>query len=152
MKQWHPILILEDLYQGTIDARCWNQVQPSGQHPNNKKACNVSVDPTLMLDGSTPAAQKALQKSGMTVKDIDLWECNEAFAAIPLKFQRDFDIPDDRLNCNGGAIAMGHPLGATGAILLGTLLAEMERKDYTTGMITISVQGGMGIASIIERV
>ncbi len=113
---------------------------------------NVSTEPTIMLNGTTPTAQKALKMAGMTAKDIDLWECNEAFAAIPLKFQRDMDIDPERLNVNGGAIAMGHPLGATGAMLLGTLLDELERRNLNTGLVTLCAGGGMGIATIIERV
>ena len=111
----------------------------------------VSVEPTIMLTGPTPASLKALQQAGMKAKDIDLWECNEAFAAVVLKFQRDLAIDDDRLNVNGGAIAMGHPLGATGAMLLGTLLDELERRDLSTGLVTLPVGGGMGVATIIER-
>ncbi|MEQ8704816.1 MAG: acetyl-CoA C-acetyltransferase [Phaeodactylibacter sp.] len=117
-----------------------------------RAAATVSVDPTLMLTGPAPATQKALQLSGMNVKDIDLWECNEAFAAVVLKFQHELKIPDSKLNVNGGAIAMGHPLGATGAMLLGTLLDELERQDKQTGCVTLCAGGGMGIATIIERV
>ena len=113
---------------------------------------NVSVDPTLMLTGSAPATRKALQRIGMEAKDIDLWECNEAFAAVVLKFQRELDIEDEKLNVNGGAIALGHPLGATGAMLIGTLLDELERRDLSTGAVTLCVGGGMGVATIIERV
>ena len=90
---------------------------------------NASVNPTIMLTGPTPASEKALKVAGMEAKDIDLWECNEAFASVPLKFQRDFDIDDESFNVNGGSIAMGHPLGATGSMLLGTLLDELERRD-----------------------
>ena len=88
----------------------------------------------------------------MAAKDIDLWECNEAFASVVLKFQREMRIKDNRLNVNGGAIAFGHPLGATGAMLLGTLLDELERQDKSTGCVTLCAGGGMGIATIIERV
>lgn len=111
-----------------------------------------SAEPTIMLQGPTPATQKALQKAGMEMQDIDLWEMNEAFASPVLKFQRDFQIPDDILNVNGGAIALGHPLGATGCILLGTLLDELERRDLNTGLVTLCVGGGMGVTTIIERV
>lgn len=116
-----------------------------------KAVATVSVDPTLMLTGPAPAAQKALRLAGMEAGDIDLWECNEAFAAVVLKFQRTLKIPDSKLNVNGGAIAMGHPLGATGAMLLGTLLDELERQDKQTGCVTLCAGGGMGIATIIER-
>jgi acetyl-CoA C-acetyltransferase len=115
-------------------------------------AATVAVDPTAMLTGPTPATQKALHQVGMTPADIDLWECNEAFAAVSLKFQRDLDIDPEKLNVNGGAIALGHPLGATGAMLLGTLLDELERRDLSTGVVTLCAGGGMGVATVIERV
>jgi acetyl-CoA C-acetyltransferase len=112
----------------------------------------TSSEPTIMLQGPTPAALKALAKAKMTPADIDIWEMNEAFAAPVLKFQRDLNIPDDQLNVNGGAIALGHPLGATGAILVGTALDELERRDLRTALITLCVGGGMGVATIIERI
>ena len=100
----------------------------------------------------SPACQKALKKAGMTAADIDLWEINEAFAAIPMKTAKDLGVSLDKVNVNGGAIAMGHPLGATGAMLLTTVLEELERRNLKTAMITLCVGGGMGIATIIERV
>jgi len=112
---------------------------------------NVSVEPTIMLTGPAPAARKALDRIGMKKEDVDLWECNEAFASVVLKFQRELDLDPDRVNVNGGAIAMGHPLGATGAMLLGTLLDELERRDLSTGCLTLCAGGGMGIATIVER-
>ena len=112
----------------------------------------VGSEPTIMLTGPTPASKKALKLAGMKVNDIDLWEVNEAFASVVLKFQKDLGISDDSINVNGGAIAMGHPLGATGSMLLGTLLDELERQNKSTGMVTMCVGGGMGIATIIERV
>lgn len=112
----------------------------------------VSVEPTIMLTGTKPASLKALKIAGMESKDIDLWEMNEAFAAPVLKFQRDMKIDMEILNVNGGAIALGHPLGATGGILLATLLDELERRDLNTGLVTMCIGGGMGIATIIERV
>ncbi len=115
-------------------------------------AAATSAEPTIMLQGPAPAARKALQKAGMTTKDIDLWEMNEAFASPVLKFQREMDIPDEILNVNGGAISLGHPLGATGAMLLGTMLDELERRDLKTGLVTLCVGGGMGVATIIERI
>jgi len=115
-------------------------------------AAAISAEPTIMLQGPAPAARKALQKAGMTAKDIDLWEMNEAFASPVLKFQREMDIADEVLNVNGGAIALGHPLGATGAMLLGTMLDELERRNLNTGLVTLCVGGGMGVATIIERV
>ncbi len=113
---------------------------------------SIGSEPTIMLQGPTPAVQKALDKAGMNASDIDLWEMNEAFASPVLKLQNDFNIDNDRLNVNGGAIALGHPLGATGAMLVGTLLDEMERRDLNTGLVTLCVGGGMGVATIIERV
>jgi acetyl-CoA C-acetyltransferase len=110
------------------------------------------ADPTIMLTGPMPAARKALAKAGLTVDDIDLFEVNEAFAAVPLRFMREMNVPAEKVNVNGGAIAMGHPLGATGAMLLGTLLDELERRKLKRGLITLCVGGGMGIATIIERV
>ena len=109
-------------------------------------------EPTIMLTGPTPACRKALARAGLAAGDIDLWEINEAFAAVPMKTARDLDVPLDRVNVNGGAIALGHPLGATGCILLGTLLDELERRDLALGCATLCVGGGMGIATIIERV
>jgi acetyl-CoA C-acetyltransferase len=106
-----------------------------------------------MLVGPAPASKKALKLAGMDVKDIDLFEVNEAFAAVVLRFVREMGIDSlENVNVNGGAIAMGHPLGATGAMLLGTVLDELERCDLETGLITLCVGGGMGIATIIERV
>jgi acetyl-CoA C-acetyltransferase len=115
-------------------------------------AAVIGSEPTIMLTGPTPACRKALDKAGMTAGDIDLWEINEAFAVVPMKAARDLGLDRDRVNVNGGAIAMGHPLGATGCIILGTLLDELERRDLRTGCATLCVGGGMGIATIIERV
>lgn len=125
-----------------------------GQKPRARilAAATVSVEPVIMLTGPAPAARKALRIAGMEVKDIDLWEMNEAFSAPVLKFQQELDLDIERLNVNGGAIAMGHPLGATGAMLLSTLLDELERRDLNTGLVTLCVGGGMGIATIIERI
>ncbi|WP_156687209.1 acetyl-CoA C-acetyltransferase [Mycobacterium sp. Marseille-P9652] len=109
-------------------------------------------DPTIMLTGPTPATQKVLDRAGLTVDDIDLFELNEAFASVVLKFQKDLNIPDEKLNVNGGAIAMGHPLGATGAMILGTMVDELERRDARRALITLCIGGGMGVATIIERV
>ena len=112
----------------------------------------TSTDPTIMLTGPAPATRKALKKAGMGVDQIDLFEVNEAFAAVVMRFQREMGVPDDKINVNGGAIAMGHPLGATGAMILGTLLDELERRELRYGLATLCVGGGMGIATIIERV
>jgi len=105
-----------------------------------------------MLSGPVPASRKALKKAGMEASDIDLWEINEAFAAVPLYTMQELGVPRDKVNVNGGAIALGHPLGATGAMLLGTALDELERQDKSTALITLCIGGGMGIATIIERV
>ena len=110
------------------------------------------ADPTIMLTGPMPATRKALAKAGLTVDDIDLFEVNEAFAAVPMRFMREMGVPHEKVNVNGGAIALGHPLGATGAMLLGTLLDELERRQLKRGLITLCVGGGMGIATIIERI
>jgi len=115
-------------------------------------AAVTSAEPTIMLTGPAPAAQKALQIARLQAKDIDLWEMNEAFASAVLRFQKDMQISDEILNVNGGAIAMGHPLGATGSIILGTLLDELERRNLRRGLATLCVGGGMGVATIIERV
>ena len=115
-------------------------------------AAVIGSEPTIMLTGPAPASRKALGKAGMTPADIDLMEINEAFAAVALKTMRDLGIDHDRTNVNGGAIAMGHPLGATGAMILGTLVDELERRDLSTGLATLCVGGGMGIATIVERV
>ncbi|HZR38018.1 MAG TPA: acetyl-CoA C-acetyltransferase [Nevskia sp.] len=112
----------------------------------------IGSEPTIMLTGIAPAAQKALKKAGMSVKDIDLFEINEAFAAVVLKAVRALDIDLDQVNVNGGSIAMGHPLGATGSIILGTALDELERTNKSTALISLCVGAGMGIATIIERV
>ena len=109
-------------------------------------------EPTIMLTGPAPATRKALAKAGMTIDDIDLIEVNEAFAAVVLRFMREMGVPHEKVNVNGGAIAMGHPLGATGAMILGTLVDELERRDLRYGLATLCVGGGMGIATIIERV
>lgn len=112
----------------------------------------VGSEPTIMLTGPSFAAEKALARAGMTRADIDLWELNEAFAAVVLRFMQVLEVPHDKINVNGGAIAMGHPLGATGAMILGTALDELERRDLSTSLVTLCVGAGMGIATIIERV
>ena len=110
------------------------------------------ADPVIMLTGPTPATKKVLDRAGLTVDDIDLFEINEAFASVVLKFQKDLNIPDEKLNVNGGAIAMGHPLGATGAMITGTMVDELERRGAKRALITLCIGGGMGVATIIERV
>jgi len=115
-------------------------------------AANIGDDPTLMLNGPVPAVRKILARAGLTVNDIDLWEVNEAFAVVVEKFIRDLGLDRDRVNANGGAIAMGHPIGATGAVLIGTVLDELERRDLQRGLVTMCAAGGMAPAIIIERV
>jgi acetyl-CoA C-acetyltransferase len=110
------------------------------------------AEPVIMLTAPVPAAQACLAKSGMTAADIDLWEINEAFAAVPMKVVRDLDLDLDRVNVNGGAIALGHPIGATGAMLFQTVIDELERRDLTTGLVTMCTGGGMATATIVERI
>jgi acetyl-CoA C-acetyltransferase len=112
----------------------------------------VAQEPTIMLTGPAPAARKALAKAGLDVEQIELFEVNEAFAAVVLKFLRDLDVPAEKVNVNGGAIALGHPLGATGAMILQTLIDELERRDQRYGLATLCVGGGMGVATIVERI
>lgn len=113
---------------------------------------SIGTDPTIMLTGPTPSAEKVLARCGMTTDDIDLFELNEAFASVVMLFMKKLDIPHDKINVNGGAIAMGHPLGATGTMILGTVLDELERRDLNTALINLCIGGGMGTATIIERV
>ncbi len=110
------------------------------------------ADPTIMLTGPTPATLKALKTAGLTPDDIDVWELNEAFAAVVLKWVKDLDLDMAKVNVNGGAIAMGHPLGATGAIILGTVVDELERSGGRYGLVTLCIGGGMGLATIVERI
>ena len=117
-----------------------------------RATAKIGTDPTIMLTGPVPVTEKILRDSGMSIKDIDLFEVNEAFASVVLRFQQAFDVSPDRVNVNGGSIAMGHPLGATGAIIIGTLLDELERTGKSTGLATLCIASGMGAATIIERV
>ena len=117
-----------------------------------KRFANIGSEPSIMLTGPIPVSEKVLKKAGMTKKDIDLWELNEAFASVVLRYMQALDIPHDKINVNGGAIAMGHPLGATGAMILGTVLDELERRDLNTALVTLCIGVGMGTATIIERV
>ena len=113
---------------------------------------NIGSDPALMLTGPVDVTRKLLDRTGMTLSDIDLFELNEAFAAVVLRYMQAFDIDPAVMNVNGGAIAMGHPLGATGAMILGTVLDELERQDKQTALVTLCIGAGMGTATIIERV
>jgi acetyl-CoA C-acetyltransferase len=117
-----------------------------------KGAASIGSEPSIMLTGPTPVTEKLLKKLGMSVADIDLYELNEAFAAVVLRYMQALDIPHDKINVNGGAIAMGHPLGATGAMILGAMVDELERSDKETALITLCIGGGMGTATVIERV
>ncbi|MBB3455635.1 acetyl-CoA C-acetyltransferase [Rhizobium sp. BK313] len=117
-----------------------------------KAFANIGSDPALMLTGPVDVTEKLLKRSGMTLADIDLFELNEAFAAVVLRYMQAFEIEHDKINVNGGAIAMGHPLGATGAMILGTVLDELERRDLNTALVTLCIGAGMGTATIVERV
>jgi acetyl-CoA C-acetyltransferase len=117
-----------------------------------RQFANVGSEPSIMLTGPIPVTEKVLKKAGMTKKDIDLWELNEAFASVVLRYMQALNVPHDKINVNGGAIAMGHPLGATGAMILGTVLDELERRDKGTALVTLCIGVGMGTATIIERV
>ena len=117
-----------------------------------RATAKIGTDPTIMLTGPVPVTEKILKDQGMDIKDIDLFEVNEAFASVVLRFMQAFDVDHDRVNVNGGSIAMGHPLGATGAMIIGTLLDELERADKEVGLATLCIASGMGAATIIERV
>jgi acetyl-CoA C-acetyltransferase len=130
----------------------WGKKAAQKPRAKIRAIATAGAEPLIMLTAPAPASAKALKRAGMTVKDIDLWEINEAFAVVPLQTARALGIDPDRINVNGGAIALGHPLGATGAILLGTALDELERQNKATALITLCIGGGMGIATIIERV
>ena len=134
---------------GTMEAGKRANLKPRAKF---KSFAVVGSEPTIMLTGPSFAAEKALKRAGMTARDIDLFELNEAFASVVLRFMDVLDVDHDRINVNGGAIAMGHPLGATGAMILGTVLDELERRDLQTGLVTLCVGAGMGIATIIERI
>jgi acetyl-CoA C-acetyltransferase len=117
-----------------------------------RATATYGAEPVIMLTAPAPASERALKKAGMSASDIDLWEVNEAFAAIPLQTMRKLGIDPEKVNVNGGAIALGHPLGATGAVLLGTALDELERRNRATALVTLCIGGGMGVATILERV
>jgi acetyl-CoA C-acetyltransferase len=165
INQKYPDLQIEHVHHagnssGVVDgaaAVLWaseDYVKAHGLKPRARVvACaNVGDDPTLMLNAPVPAARKVLKRAGMTLDDIDLFEINEAFAVVSEKFQRDLGLDRDKVNVNGGAMALGHPIGATGAILIGTILDELERRDKQVGLVTMCAAGGMAPAIIIERV
>ncbi len=135
-----------------VASRRWLDANGVDARAKIRTTAAIGSEPVIMLTAPGPAAQRCLYKAGMRVADIDLWEINEAFAAVPLKTIRDLGLDPDRVNVNGGAIALGHPIGATGAMLIGTMLDELERRDLTTGLVTMCTGGGMGTATIIERV
>ena len=130
----------------------WVRAQGVSPRARVRATSAIGAEPVIMLTAPGPAAERCLAKAGMRVRDIDLWEINEAFAAVPLKTMRDLGLDPETVNVNGGAIALGHPIGATGAMLLGTVLDELERRDLTTGLVTMCTGGGMGTATIVERV
>jgi acetyl-CoA C-acetyltransferase len=134
---------------GSKEAGARNNLKPRARI---KAFANIGSEPAIMLTGPVDVTQKVLQKAGMKLSDIDLFELNEAFASVVLRYMQAFDIPHDKINVCGGAIAMGHPLGATGAMILGTVLDELERTDKSTALVTLCIGGGMGTATIIERV
>jgi len=134
-----------------IGSREWGQARGLKPRARIRATAKIGTEPTIMLTGPVPVTEKILREAGMAISDIDLFEVNEAFAAVVLRFMQAFDVDADRVNVNGGAIAMGHPLGATGAMILGTLLDELERTGKGTGLATLCVASGMGAATIIER-
>jgi acetyl-CoA C-acetyltransferase len=163
--QKYPDLVIEHVHHagnssGVVDgAAALLMASPAYAKANGMKPrarvvaiANMGDDPTLMLNAPVPAARKALARAGMSISDIDLWEINEAFAVVSEKFQRDLDLDRSTVNVNGGAMALGHPIGATGAVLIGTLLDELERQELQTGLVTMCAAGGMAPAIIIERV
>jgi acetyl-CoA C-acetyltransferase len=135
-----------------IGSKEWGEAHGLKPRARIRQTAKIGTDPTIMLTGPVPVTEKILAESGMSFGDIDLFEVNEAFASVVLRFMQAFDADPDKVNVNGGSIAMGHPLGATGAIIIGTLLDELERQDKETGLATLCIASGMGAATIIERV
>jgi acetyl-CoA C-acetyltransferase len=135
-----------------LGSKEWGEKAGMKPRARVRSMATAGAEPVIMLTAPTPASKRALAKAGMEAGDIDLWEINEAFAVVPLQTIRNLGIDPERVNVNGGAIALGHPLGATGAILLNTALDELERTDKSTALITLCIGGGMGIATVIERV
>ncbi|MFO7804499.1 MAG: acetyl-CoA C-acetyltransferase [Paracoccaceae bacterium] len=135
-----------------IGSKEWGEAMGLKPRARIRATAKIGTDPTIMLTGPVPVTEHIMKTSGMSVSDIDLFEVNEAFASVVLRFMQAFDVDQSRVNVNGGAIAMGHPLGATGAIIIGTLLDELERADKEVGLATLCVASGMGAATIIERV
>ncbi len=135
-----------------VASESWVQAHGVSPRARLRATAAVGSEPVIMLTAPGPAAERCLAKAGMGTGDVDLWEINEAFAAVPLKTMRDLGLDHDRVNVNGGAIALGHPIGATGAMLIATILDELDRRDLTTGLVTMCTGGGMGTATIVERV
>lgn len=135
-----------------LGSREWGEAMGLKPRARIRATAKIGTDPTIMLTGPVPVTEKVLRDAGMAIGDIDLFEVNEAFASVVLRFMQAFDVSPERVNVNGGAIALGHPLGATGAMIIGTLLDELERRDLSTGLATLCVASGMGAATIIERV
>jgi acetyl-CoA C-acetyltransferase len=135
-----------------LGSKAWGEAHGLTPRARIRATAKIGTDPTIMLTGPVPVTEKILRESGLEVGDIDLFEVNEAFASVVLRFMQRFDVSDEVLNVNGGAIAMGHPLGASGTIIIGTLLDEMERQDKSLGLATLCIASGMGAATIIERV
>ena len=135
-----------------VGSKEWGEANGLKPRARIRATAKIGTDPTIMLTGPVPVTEKILKDSGMAIGDIDLFEVNEAFASVVLRFMQAFHVSPDKVNVNGGAMAMGHPLGATGAIIIGTLLDELERRDLSTGLATLCIASGMGAATIIERV
>ena len=135
-----------------IGSREWGEARGLKPRARIVASAKIGTDPTIMLTGPVPVTERVLNAAGMSIGDIDLFEVNEAFSAVVLRFMQAFQVDPARVNVNGGAIAMGHPLGATGAIIIGTLLDELERQDKETGLATLCIASGMGAATIIERI
>ena len=135
-----------------LGSREWGEAMGLRPRARIRATAKIGTDPTIMLTGPVPVTEKVLRDAGMSIDDIDLFEVNEAFASVVLRFMQAFDVSPEIINVNGGAIAMGHPLGATGAMIIGTVLDELERRDLSTGLATLCVASGMGAATIIERV
>jgi acetyl-CoA C-acetyltransferase len=144
--------VVDGAAAAAVASSAWAKAHGVTPRARIRATAAIGSEPIIMLTAPGPAAQRCLDKAGMRVDDIDLWEVNEAFAAVPLKTIRDLGLDSELVNVNGGAIALGHPIGATGAMLIGTVLDELERRDLTVGLVTMCTGGGMGTATIIERV
>ena len=144
--------VVDGAAAAVVASEAWVDANGVAPRARLRAAAAIGSEPVIMLTAPGPAAERCLAKAGMKAGDIDLWEINEAFAAVPLKTMRDLDLEWERVNVNGGAIALGHPIGATGAMLVGTVLDELERRDLTTGLVAMCTGGGMGTATVIERV